>query len=269
MRIIFLILVCLFFIEAGAQNYVSRWQNNAITVNGDITDWDERPGFYDAETSILYGFRNDSVNLYLSLEISNKSMQQKAMHAGLEVKLALKTKPKRNVTISLLGQPNPSLEENKRDDLFMQEGRQAYKLSASSALFEGFVHKSGSVASGNGENNALAYDVDWDKMEAMIFEFRIPLSQLFLEADDFGTMQTTKFSFVTSFAALEAPGGQQAPGGMGGPSGGGQGMGGPPPGGGGGHGGPPQGGMQAQDGTRQLMSTEQRIKCKFTLGSSL
>lgn len=265
-----------------AQNHQSGWQKKSISVDGDLSDWDKQPSYYDATSNVVYGYRNDSTNLYLSFIISEEVMQIKAIHAGFSIELKAKTKPKVAATIDfpvqLRSSNTPGKSEKgekgeKNGKGNKKEMQQSYKLSNTTALCKGFNHTNGPIKLGEISDKSIAYNVDWNKSDAMTFEIIIPLREIFSEDMNMQQIKETKMALEASFKAIERPSNNQMQDQGSRPSGGGGGgMGGP---GGGGMGGPgggrSSGGMSGQEPggeNMSLMSTGQKIKSKFTLTNS-
>lgn len=274
MQKIIAVLIILFPLLVNAQEYQSRWQTQAIQIDGDLNDWDERPGHFDATSNVLYGYRNDSSNLYVAFEISDKEMQMKAMKAGFNFEITVKSKPKLIAKISFPLQSNFNKTPTENDRPNIQEIQQGYKLMNAPALIDGFKYSKGSIYSKDIRDKGILYAADWDDYEAMIFEICIPFYELF--EDDFSIEEIIKTDLIihSTFAAIQGPNNQMQKGGMSmqaGGGGGGRGNGGPPGGGGGMRGGGQQssGTMNEQQGNRQeqmmLMNSVQSFKSKFKL----
>jgi hypothetical protein len=51
-----------------AQISVAKWQPNPVIIDGNPNEWGTNPRFFNAESNVLYEFRNDAQNLYIILK---------------------------------------------------------------------------------------------------------------------------------------------------------------------------------------------------------
>lgn len=74
--------------------------NAAITIDGDINEWNVAPAFEDHSTGITASLQADSSHLYIAIHIMNQAAQYKMLRNGLDVYLDTSTTKKQNILIS-------------------------------------------------------------------------------------------------------------------------------------------------------------------------
>lgn len=277
-----MILFSLHFLQA--QTSELNWQKNTIITDGNNTDWMERPGFFNGESGVLYEAYNDSNNLYLLFEITDQNTKIKTMTAGFNIEISVKSKPKVNAAIYMpvlkgkeaFKDNNSSNPKNKNGmgNQPQKKGqkpdfRNDYQLLNSYAEVLGFIDNPQAIYPSD-SINGFTYNYGWDKKEAMLFEFCIPLHHLFGEDYNLIKISKAEITIKPEFKAIEKPdrgnmgaqgsmmtrgggmqgGGMQGAGMQGGRSGGGR------PGGMGGQ----QGGMGEMQGLLSTHSFKYKVK---------
>ncbi len=258
-----------------AQTSELNWQKNKIITDGNNNDWMERPGFFNGESGVLYEAYNDSSNMYLLFEITDHKTQLKAMTSGFDIEIAVKSKPKVNAAVYmpvLKGKKviggNASNHTKNKDGMGNQpphkgqnqDLRNDYQLLNSYAEVHGFVNNPNAIYPTD-SIHGFTYNYGWDKKDAMLFEFCIPLHHLFGDNYKLLKISKTEINIKPKFKGVEKSGnmngmsanggGMQGGGGMkGGRSGGG------PPGGMGGQ----QGGMDEMQDLFTTNSFKYKVK---------
>jgi hypothetical protein len=68
----------------GGLKLTSDWQQGKMNIDGTDTEW-QRGLYYDNESDMLYGVRNDDQYVYIFLKTQNRSTQKQIMRQGLTV----------------------------------------------------------------------------------------------------------------------------------------------------------------------------------------
>lgn len=255
--------------SAYSQTSTSKWLATPLTVDGSNTDWGGRPSYFSSECMISYELRNDNNNIFLIIEIVEKESQMKFMHAGFEIAMKVKSKPKLKATINFLPQQRQEqgLPDVGRDNNIngMDEG---YLLSSKYAEIGGFLKTSDIINRNINGNQDFTYNIGWNDRNNMLVEIQIPISEVFDTANAEVDYTQIPISLIYKLNALERPSGEQMHpegGGMG--SGGGMGGGGASGGRSGGiqGGGGRPGGQGGSPADMQSMNGEQTFKAKFYL----
>jgi len=267
-------ILILTFSFSQAQISTSKWQKNALLIDGYKTDWEARPGFFNGATGVLYETRNDSSNMYLVFEIPDHKMQMKIMRGGFKIIIAVKAKPKVKAFIDF-----PVLEGN---EMKMKPGakpgnqdiKQDYLLMSDYAEVLGFLNHAEPLYRDSDQGNNLAYNVNWDEKNAMIIEIRIPYNEIFSTEYALKKIADAEITITTELKGLQMPSKDNMQGQVGirpGGAGGG-GMNGGGRSGGGRPGGSMQGGnkgnSQEDMQEMQVMSKNQSFKYKFKLSQN-
>jgi hypothetical protein len=74
--------------------YQCSWQHKPITLNGWDDDWSSEL-IYDIKSAVMMGLTNDAKNLYITLKISDRELQQKIIMNGLTLWIDPNCKKKR------------------------------------------------------------------------------------------------------------------------------------------------------------------------------
>lgn len=250
----------------------SKWLDTPLKIDGKSSDWGDRPSYFDADSKILYELRNDSNNIYVIFELSEKTSERKFMHAGFELTLNVKSKPKIKASINF--QPQ---QVNMQEGIASSEqpggemssaNRDSYLLNLNYAEIEGFITSKEIIKRNNNQNEDFTFDVGWNDNNRMIIEIKIPLTALFKEPFNIEDLAKNTINLKCTLKALERPSGNNVgqDGGMQGESSPRGGMGGGPPGGGKG-GGSQMGGAGGGRPDMQTMESANVFKAKYSLSS--
>lgn len=249
-----------------SQVYDLKWQPQPYQIDGDKSDWNDRPRYYDGETGILYEVRNDSVNLYLVFEIPNQQTQMKAMNAGFQVNIKVKSKPKVKAQISFPIINNQEVAVMPEKSMF-ENAKNNYLLLNDYAQIDGFVVSSGNISK-NKSKSKFIYATGWDNKNTMLYEIQIPFSELFVEKTTLKAISKTDIKFDVKVLAMKRPAGSGMPNQSSMNSGGGKGQG---RGGGksGGGRGQHSGGMNSQGNSSQMSAKFNEQTFNFTVRTTL
>ena len=69
---------------SGGLKLTSDWQQRELKIDGNDSQW-QRGLYYDKESDLVYGVRNDEKNIYVFLKTQNRSTQMQIMKQGLTV----------------------------------------------------------------------------------------------------------------------------------------------------------------------------------------
>jgi hypothetical protein len=190
-QIILLAISGLFSIYSSlhAQESISKWQGQPIIIDGNLSDWESIPRFFDSESNVQYEFRNDAQNLYLTVRTSDQATQIQLRQAGFSVHLKLKSKPPTKFGITFTtpkkrGMPpmdrNP---EDKRDKLVDKFSSKPEVAAIDSAILDGFLLSEGIITSENKDPKGICFAKSKASRDQIVVEFKVPLKEMF--GDDF------------------------------------------------------------------------------------
>jgi len=89
LRIPFLAVIVLLFVQCQETAVNSVWNENQIQIDGTFSDWQSRL-IRDEKAGVIFGVSNDSGNLYLCLTTSDQSTVRQIMRGGLITNLNIK-----------------------------------------------------------------------------------------------------------------------------------------------------------------------------------
>jgi hypothetical protein len=69
----------------GSIEFKSQWRSQPISIDGDNNDWQDKTWIIKDLPNVVVGFMNDDKDLYLSLTISDRSLQRQIAFRGLTV----------------------------------------------------------------------------------------------------------------------------------------------------------------------------------------
>ncbi len=79
---LFLVFLTLMISGCGGVNYVSKWNNSRIKIDGNDNDWKNNTE-YIKDKNILVGVQNDKNDLYVLFETSDRAIEGQIMRGGL------------------------------------------------------------------------------------------------------------------------------------------------------------------------------------------
>ena len=214
---------------------IIKWQSTALKMDGNGTDWNNRPQAFDNNTKVAYEMRNDETNLYLIFQISDIRTQFKIARAGMSLTLETKTKPKRKADIYVSPFINEKPGEH-RPDQGQEQGqgqrqgqgerkgpsfiKQKYMLMPPDILTSGFAFTNDEISL-NKDSKKVMFVADWDSSNCMTIEVLIPLRELYGDNFDLTKVSADEISLTLEEKAIERPtpqgdgnsGGGERPGG--------------------------------------------------------
>ena len=165
-----------------AQTSTSKWQSKPIIIDGDGSDWEAIPRFFNSDSNVKYEFRNDSKNLYLILKSTSRATQLQLLQAGFSVRLKVKIQPVLKVGITFppkktkkLAQMLPKPEESYGGLVEKSE----YKVFNDSAILDGFQFTNGIITSEIKDFDGICFAKSQKMREEVSYEFQIPLREIF------------------------------------------------------------------------------------------
>lgn len=278
----------LFLMLAGniwAQSDVSksRWRSKEMKIDGNSRDWALPLNFYDDKTGLMFAICNDRADLYFAFTCNDEMKMRKIMSAGWTMELTSKEKHlKFRTALIFPGTKTDRTGERRaagnvplkiKENPFIAD----YQQQISAVEARGFQSGLGSVLLN--ERNGIKIAIGADTLQHIMYEFAIPLKELFTG----NWMQSVQpITLNVTVNALQRPSSEGGDGGgragtemsgMGGRSGGGMsGMGGGRSGGGrsGMGGGRSGGGMShsggnSPGGNRTALFEKASFRQKFTL----
>ena len=223
-----------------AQVSTSKWEAQSIVIDGNGTDWNTLPRFFNAESNVKYEFRNDAKNLYLILKAADRSTQMQMLSAGFSIKLKVKTSPPLKVAIAFpalkKGEMPPMIinQDGKIDNLTYKSTEGTVIIPKDTALLDGFLFSKGKILSENNDENSICFARSKTSRELVTYEIRVPLREIL--GNDFSllNLNSTPIQLQVNINDLSQRDmkkmrghqGKGMPGGMPGGSRGGRGMGG-------------------------------------------
>ena len=226
--------------------YRSEWQSPQLKV-GEFNDHWHAPLQYNSKAQMLYGISNDNQNLYVALQITDKTVQRKILLAGLTFWLDTTAKGKEQLGLNFPVQKSSRMNRGKtkgqqRNDQKLTKAEikkfnDKYLNGMSEILVIGYDGETESRLGANKNAKGINAILRLDSLQVLYYEVQIPLQMIFDQPDAFLNDSTKYFSYAFETGHFEMP--LQASGGMK-SKGGGQ-------GGGGGRGGGGRSGGQSSD----------------------
>lgn len=275
-------------LAASAQDALSTWTAQPVTIDGRANEWPEFFRFYAPGTKFQFDVMNDKANLYVCVRATEMQTQARLMHSGLTLWFDPSGKKKQKEGLSFPVKLDHTADELARGENTgrRQEGDGSASLhrrvnglkervmlsqTAIKAIsLPGIAEQMLPLTNANGIN--VAYG--WDSIDILFVEYEIPLSVILGHSPTAAELQRP-IGLGLDVGAMEAAehrgGGGGGGGGMGGGGMGGGGMGGGGMGGSRGMGGRP-GGMTGQGQTMSGASydpngAEQKTWLKLHLDS--
>jgi len=222
--------------------YKSEWQSHPLKA-GEFADYWHAPLQYNSKAQMLYGISNDNQNLYVALQITDKTVQRKILLTGLTFWLDTTAKGKEQLGLTFPVQKSSQINRGKNKGQQQSNQRMSkteirkfnekYANGMSEILIVGYDGETESRLGGNKSTKGINAILSLDSLQVLYYEVQIPLQMIFHRTDTFLSDSTKYFSYAFETGHFEMP--LQASGGMKG-KGGGQGGGGGRGGGGGGSG---------------------------------
>jgi hypothetical protein len=180
--------VCLaaagFITEINAQNSIAKWQAEPVLIDGNSAEWGVNPRFFNAESNILYEYRNDGQHLYLILKSNDQATQMQLRMAGFSLKFKLKTDPIQKFSLTFPAHKGgmPPMERtgnmnsgNLRDRSLENP---AFQLK-DTVIVEGFKYNNGIISSDNMNMNGICFSKGKGNKDQAAVEIQIPLEEIY------------------------------------------------------------------------------------------
>lgn len=204
------------FQVANAQNK-PEWIDS-VSIDGKANEWKSALHYFDKTSSARYGYANDAQNLYLTFMVVEPAGQMRIMRSGLNITLKTKLKPKVTASLKLIGQKpdresieqmsqsrlnldNPGKQRSERFDIL----KNLYLMAKPMIETSGFAKSKETLTSGEG--GTVAFQIAWTPQNQMLFEIKIPLSELFGENYSLTTIAAKEISLSVEQAEEESHGG--------------------------------------------------------------
>lgn len=166
-----------------AQVSSSKWQDRPIIIDGDGSDWETNPRFFNAESNMKYEFRNDAQNLYLIIKSADRAIQLQLLKAGFNIKLKVKTSPPLRTSItfpsSKMVAMQPMTNNQGGDKLIDKSVTNQESMARDSAVLDGFQYSKGKISSENSNEKSIRFARSKSQRELTYYEICIPLRELF------------------------------------------------------------------------------------------
>lgn len=214
--------------------YTSSWNGNPKGLIENKSR-DVENMHYNADAKMLYGIINDQNNLYILLEVSDKTVQKKILISGLTFWMDTigKKKEQFGITFPLKGSMQNRMEKMNREEMMNQrqngslQGELDYqnlneKFSSGLNKMEiiGFNNEKEPMIVYNQNPKGISASIKFDNHGILCYRVSIPLKLIFNQPDVFLNDVTKLFSFGFETGTIDMPsmksGGKQGGGKRGG-----------------------------------------------------
>jgi hypothetical protein len=168
-----------------AQESLSKWQSQPISIDGDASDWKSIPRFFDSESNVQYEFRNDAQNLYMILRTTDRATQIQLLRAGFSIHLKVKSNPPSKCGITFMppkmhGMPPMGMnQDGNQDKLVDKFSSKPEFIVKDSAVLDGFLFTNGIITSENKDTKGICFAKSKTSRDQVIFELQVPLREIF------------------------------------------------------------------------------------------
>jgi len=183
------------FCGIHAQENISKWQNQPIIIDGNLSDWGSIPRYFDSESNVQYEFRNDAQNLYLTFRSTDQATQIQLQQAGFSIRLKSKSNPANKFSITFSAPKKkkmPSMDRNpkdKQEKLVDKFSGKPESAPNDSAILDGFLLSNGIITSENKDLKGICFAKSKPGKDQIVAEFQIPLKEIF--GNDFSLANIT------------------------------------------------------------------------------
>ncbi len=213
-------------------NYTSSWNGNPQGLienkNSHVEDM-----HYDTDAKMLYGLINDNENLYILLEVSDKTVQKKILISGLTFWMDTigKKKEQLGITFPLEGSMGNRTGKMNKEEMMKQMQRgsfngdfdyqnlnETFSNGLNKMEIIGFNNEKEPLMVFNQNPKGISVSIKFDNMGTLHYKANIPLKLIFKQPDLFLNDATKLFSFGFETGAIDTPsmnGGGRQGGGMG------------------------------------------------------
>jgi len=212
--------------------YTSSWNGNPQGLienkNNHVEDM-----HYDTDAKMLYGLINDNENLYILLEVSDKTVQKKILISGLTFWMDTigKKKEQLGITFPLEGSMGNRTGKMNKEEMMKQMQRgsfngdfdyqnlnETFSNGLNKMEIIGFNNEKEPLMVFNQNPKGISVSIKFDKMGTLHYKANIPLKLIFKQPDLFLNDTTKLFSFGFETGSIDTPsmnGGGKQGGGMG------------------------------------------------------
>jgi len=182
----------------------SKWVQNPIIVDGNVSEWTQSPHFYNSDTKFFVSIANDSSNLYLNIVTSDELIQTKILRSGLIV--SVDTLGKKNEHISV---KYPVKDSKRGKQLMTKKGKPNLNdIKKTFNMRPQFMTLSG-FNSGNGtgllqNKNGVIVKLDWDENNNLVYELKLPFLAFGKEILTIEALEN-KYSLIVKLPAVTKP----------------------------------------------------------------
>lgn len=214
------LLMALLFILTGCSNktvYKSLWQPSSLSV-GDCDDYWFTNMHYSTKAKMHYGLSNDDENLYVSLKVTDETVQRKIMLTGLTFWLDPNGKGKEQLGLNFpVKQPKQKNTTKNRSAAGQQQGDQRkskadnekfnskYKNGLSEIVISGFGGEAEPSLVGNKSKQGINAILRMDSLQVLYYEAQIPLHMIFEKPDEVLGNAAKYFSYAFETGYVETP----------------------------------------------------------------
>lgn len=182
------------------------WQNDLITIDGNMGEWSNPLRFYDSKSKINYSITNNRRNLYVCMKITDEASQFRVMYAGME--FCIDTMGKKTFPIVLMfptGNDSRMQDESIEEKKYIAQSdiafvKQKFLSLVKEMELKGFKPPfTGSVPLSN--PNSICASLNWDKSGILVYEAVIPFNSFY--KDELAPSDSNKvFNFKIKINAL-------------------------------------------------------------------
>jgi hypothetical protein len=198
-----------------AQDEKATWQASPISIDGASSDWGANLRFFNSEAKLHFEYRNDGRNLYLILMTSEKSTMMQMMKAGCSVNLKAKKSLSTNATITIpahrfeITQSNWDKSGGLTDKL-VEKSATKPGVFKDTVVLEGFKFSEGIITDDYKLENRFFFAKNKGRQAQLIYEFCVPLCELFGEKYSLNTISLLPFQFEVILNELSFSDGEKS-----------------------------------------------------------
>lgn len=177
-------LMCISILAFG-QLSSSKWQSKPIIIDGDASDWETMPRFFNSEASVQYEFRNNANNLYIILKSSNRATQMQMLQAGFQVRLKVKTQPPSRMDITFAEHKKGTFQaglmrmNSNRNQLQEKDAPKSFSMPRDTAILDGFQYTKGMITENGNDSTGICFAKSRNNREQTVYEIQIPLREIY------------------------------------------------------------------------------------------
>ena len=207
MKQLFLALTCAVALSTTqAETIVSRRTSAPINIDGVSDEWSTRLKYFHAESTLQYEISNDDEYLYLIFKTADQTVANQLSSAGWKLRFSANTPnrfsasidfPSRNESVPFMPAPPPM------DDFGMNNSTpetEKNKLMPPSpndedyALVQNFIYsKNNEITPNKVDNSTVRYACNNGRNGEKVYEFSIPLREIFGDGFDKNIISNTNF----------------------------------------------------------------------------